>query len=34
MIKAGIEFKDKTAAVNRLWQTDFTYPKITAWGWY
>ena len=34
VIKAAAEFKDKTAAPNQLWQTDFTYFKITGWGWY
>ncbi|MCS3496310.1 transposase InsO family protein [Bradyrhizobium japonicum] len=34
VIKAATEFKDKTTAVNQLWQTDFTYLKITGWGWY
>lgn len=34
VIKAANEFKDKTTAVNEMWQTDFTYFKIIGWGWY
>jgi len=34
VIRAAEEFKDKTTAPNQLWQTDFTYLKITGWGWY
>jgi transposase InsO family protein len=34
VIKAAEEFNEKTTAPNQLWQTDFTYLKITGWGWY
>ena len=34
VIKAADEFKDKTTAINQMWQTDFTYFKIIGWGWY
>ena len=33
VIKAADEFKDKTVRPNQLWQTDFTYLKVIAWGW-
>ena len=34
MIKAAEAFKDKTTAPTQLWQTDFTYLKVTGWGWF
>ena len=34
VVKAADEFNDKTSAPNELWQTDFTYLKVTGWGWF
>src|SRR6201985_2177471 len=34
VIKAANEIKDKATDQNQLWQTDFTYLKVTGWGWY
>ena len=33
-MKAADEFKNKTTAPDQLWQTDFTYLKVTGWGWF
>jgi putative transposase len=34
VLSASDKFKHPTKKVNELWQTDFTYFKITGWGWY
>lgn len=33
-MKAAEPFDQSTAAANQLWQTDFTYLRVTGWGWY
>ncbi len=34
VIKAAERFDQPTTAMNQLWQTGFTYLKVTGWGWY
>jgi putative transposase len=34
VVKAADGFKDKTTAPNQRWRTDFTYLKVTGWGWF
>lgn len=34
VMKASDSFKDKTTRIHQMWQTDFTYLKVVAWGQY
>jgi len=34
VVSASDKFQNPTKRINELWQTDFTYLKITGWGWY
>ena len=34
VLTAREKFQHPTRAVHELWQTDFTYLRVTGWGWY
>lgn len=34
IMKASEKFYNPTTAINQLWQTDFTYLRVTGWGRY
>jgi transposase-like protein len=34
VLTAGKTFRHPTRRPNELWQTDFTYLRVVAWGWY
>lgn len=34
VMSAKDKYENPTKRVNEMWQTDFTYFKITGWGWY
>lgn len=34
VMSASDKFHNQTKRPNEMWQTDFTYLKVTGWGWY
>jgi transposase InsO family protein len=34
LMQAADHFAHPTTAPNQLWQTDFTYLRVTGWGWF
>jgi putative transposase len=34
VVSAADRFRHPTRRPNELWQTDFTYLRVTGWGWY
>jgi len=34
LLSAADKYKHPTTRVNEMWQTDFTYFKVSGWGWY
>jgi transposase InsO family protein len=34
VLSAADKFKNPTKRIHELWQTDFTYLRVTGWGWY
>jgi putative transposase len=34
VLSAAAKFSNPTKRIHELWQTDFTYLRVTSWGWY